>query len=272
LQGPFVAAAGMMHDSLRAKGLIPLAQPYNKAPWNYTGAETVNASDHEIEFAEAQTVTTLGVKFTATATLNLVIDTSDDGSAWTTALDIDGAAYTVGRWYWFDIEGATAKTFIRIRESAAVAFTLTEIFAGHTPSERSVSPLNRNQYANLPNKTIRGQPNQYWLDRQRDTSRLHLYPAPDASASEMQIVCFRDRHIMDVGTLTQTLDVPQAWFNTIVAMLATQLALDCQEVEPGRYQVLKPVSVEALALAKSNERSRTDIDIQADIGAYTRIV
>lgn len=235
------------------------------------GTETANFADHEIEFTEAVTITTLGVKFTATATLDLVIDTSNDGSAWTTALDIDSAAYVVGRWYWFDIEGATATTFIRVRESTAAAFTLSDIYAGNTPQERSLSVLNRNVYASFPDKATRGRPSQYWLDRQRDTSRLHVYPVPNADAAKLQVVCFRDRHIMDVGSLTQTLDVPQAWFNAIVAMLATQLALDCQEVDPARYQVLKPVSAEALALAKSNERSRADIDIQADIGSYTRI-
>ncbi len=41
LQGPF--AAGMMSTALRTAGSIPLTQPYNIAPWNYAGTESVSS-------------------------------------------------------------------------------------------------------------------------------------------------------------------------------------------------------------------------------------
>jgi len=41
LEGPF--AAGQMGTDLLASGLLPLSQPYNIPPWNYTGTETVTA-------------------------------------------------------------------------------------------------------------------------------------------------------------------------------------------------------------------------------------
>lgn len=44
LQGPYDAATELMRDSLRSKGLIPLQQPYDKAPFLYTGTETLNRS------------------------------------------------------------------------------------------------------------------------------------------------------------------------------------------------------------------------------------
>jgi len=39
LEGPY--NAGSMNTTLRAGGLLPLTQPYNTTPWNYTGTETV---------------------------------------------------------------------------------------------------------------------------------------------------------------------------------------------------------------------------------------
>lgn len=39
LEGPFTGSE--MDTSLNARGLLPLAQPYNTAPWNYTGSEAV---------------------------------------------------------------------------------------------------------------------------------------------------------------------------------------------------------------------------------------
>ncbi|MBK9097328.1 MAG: hypothetical protein IPM14_04235 [bacterium] len=42
LQGPYVSATGTMNTTLNTNGYIPLAQPYNTAPWNYTGTESVD--------------------------------------------------------------------------------------------------------------------------------------------------------------------------------------------------------------------------------------
>ncbi|MCK6694453.1 MAG: hypothetical protein L6Q97_20445, partial [Thermoanaerobaculia bacterium] len=45
LGGAYNDGTGLMHDDLRVKGLIPLAQPYNAlTDFNYNGTETVNAS------------------------------------------------------------------------------------------------------------------------------------------------------------------------------------------------------------------------------------
>lgn len=44
LQGPYDTTTGLMRDSLRSKGLIPLQQPYGVSPFKYTGAETLNRS------------------------------------------------------------------------------------------------------------------------------------------------------------------------------------------------------------------------------------
>lgn len=42
LQGPYVSATGTMSTTLNTNGYIPLTQPYNTAPWNYTGTESVD--------------------------------------------------------------------------------------------------------------------------------------------------------------------------------------------------------------------------------------
>jgi hypothetical protein len=44
LQGPFNTSTGTMKTGLNTAGLIPTAQPYSGAPWNYTGTESVTSS------------------------------------------------------------------------------------------------------------------------------------------------------------------------------------------------------------------------------------
>ena len=41
LEGPYDATSGLMSTELRANDLIPIAQPFNTAPWNYSGDESV---------------------------------------------------------------------------------------------------------------------------------------------------------------------------------------------------------------------------------------
>lgn len=41
LEGPFNTSTSLMNTSLRAANLIPRAQPFNVAPWNYNGTEAV---------------------------------------------------------------------------------------------------------------------------------------------------------------------------------------------------------------------------------------
>ena len=41
LEGPYESTA--MNTNLNAEGLIPLVQPYNDSPWNYSGAENVGS-------------------------------------------------------------------------------------------------------------------------------------------------------------------------------------------------------------------------------------
>jgi parallel beta-helix repeat protein len=41
LQGPYRKDTHLMVDMLRTKNYLPLTQPYNKAPYNYTGTETI---------------------------------------------------------------------------------------------------------------------------------------------------------------------------------------------------------------------------------------
>lgn len=44
LSGAYQASTGLMRDDLRVKGYIPTQQPYNTAPFNYAGTETVSST------------------------------------------------------------------------------------------------------------------------------------------------------------------------------------------------------------------------------------
>lgn len=41
MEGPYNSGTGNMNTTLKTNGLIPLSQPYNVSPWNYSGPESV---------------------------------------------------------------------------------------------------------------------------------------------------------------------------------------------------------------------------------------
>ncbi|MEZ4684828.1 MAG: hypothetical protein R3B47_01770 [Bacteroidia bacterium] len=47
LEGAFEPTSGQMRNSLNTQGIIPTAQPFNIAPWNYSGTEAVTIMPHD---------------------------------------------------------------------------------------------------------------------------------------------------------------------------------------------------------------------------------
>jgi hypothetical protein len=47
LQGAFEPTTGEMRNDLNTQGIIPLAQPFSAAPWNYNGTEAVTIMPHD---------------------------------------------------------------------------------------------------------------------------------------------------------------------------------------------------------------------------------
>jgi hypothetical protein len=99
---------------------------------------------------------------------------------------------------------------------------------------------------------------------------MNLWPAPNATAEYSQIVVWAQRHIMDVGTMQQQIEVPQRWYEAIVAMLAARLAMEYIEVDPGLVPVLDGKAKEALYFVQQEERDNSPINILPNISMYTR--
>jgi hypothetical protein len=99
---------------------------------------------------------------------------------------------------------------------------------------------------------------------------MRLWPCPNAAATTQQIVVWRQRYIQDVGTMTQTLEIPQRWFDAVVAMLAAKLAEETPEVDAGLMPVLDAKAAKALEEAEYEERDNSPIYWTPNLSVYTR--
>jgi hypothetical protein len=233
-----------------------------------TGTNYDASTYREVDFMEATFVTTVGVFWTA-ASVPISLQRSDDGATWTT-IQTETPSAVAGQWTWYDLDSSVAARYFRVLATSGT-LNFSQIFLGNMPTEIPLARINRDDYTNLPNKSFQSnRPLQYWFDRQVNRPVMHLWPVPNAQATTYQIVLWRQRYIMDVGTMTQEIEIPQRWYEAIVALLATRLALEVLEVDPQLVPTLNALADKALMIAQMEERDNSPMMIQPNIGPYTR--
>jgi hypothetical protein len=233
-----------------------------------TGTNTTTATTRTIAFGGATFVTTVGVLWTAAA-VPIALERSVDGIVWTT-IQTETPTAVAGEWTWYDLESSVATPYFRVRATSG-SLNFLEIYTGNTPTEIPLARLNRDDYTNLPNKSFQSnRPLQYWYDRLIPNPVMRLWPVPNSGAITSQIVLWVQRYIMDVGTMTQQVEVPQRWYEAIVAMLASKLALEIAEVDTSLIPLLDQKANVALYTAQAEERDNSPMMMAPNIAVYTR--
>ena len=232
------------------------------------GTKTTTSTTRTVEFESTTFVTTVGIKWSA-ASVPVALERSDDGIAWTTIHTEDVAA-VAGEWVWFDLESSIATLYFRVRATTGV-LSFSEVFLGNMPTEIPLARMNKDDYTNLPNKTFQSNRTlQFWYDRQIPNPIMHMWPVPNEAAEHSQLVVYVQRYIMDVGTMTQELEVPQRWYEAIVSMLASKLAMEITEVNPALIPMLDQKAQVALYTAQAEERDNSPMMMAPNISMYTR--
>jgi hypothetical protein len=233
-----------------------------------TGTETSSSTAVAIDFGQDIQVTNVGVLFNGASTA-YTIETSPDGSTWTTVATVANPSLTSGEWNWTDLQGTLARQYCRVVASTGT-LNQSDVFFGNTPTEIPMARINRDDYSNLPNKTVQGRPLQFWLNRQRDYPIMNVWQVPNGDFIFAQIVCYVKRYIMDVGTMTQEIEVPQRWYDAIVYCLAAKLAEELPSVDPQMLPILDQKMLRALKEAEDEERDNSPIYFTPNIAIYTR--
>jgi hypothetical protein len=231
---------------------------------------TLEAADNRTYTFDTPTaVSSVGVKWSGPSK-DLAFARSDDGIAWTFIEATPASPAVAGEWTWYDLASVVPSAYLMIQTADLSYFPFFETYLGNTPSEVPLGRINRDDYTNLPNKTFpSNRPVQYWLDRQVRTPVIRLWPVPNAQAAHLQLVVWAHRHIMDVGSMTQEIEVPQRWYDAVVAGLAARMAQELPEVDASMIGVLEPKAAQALMIAQGEERDNSTKRIAPDFSAYT---
>ena len=230
--------------------------------------ETVAVDKVTFNFGTAEIVTTVGINWLGdSVAFNLQVST--DNVTWVTVLSVANPNQSLGEWTWVDIDGSAATQYFRVIAPSGLLDQDT-VLVGNTPNEIVMARLNRDSYANLPNKTFTGKPLQFWLDRTLNEPVMYIWPVPNADQSLGQVVTYVKRYIMDVGTLTQEIEIPQRWYDAIVYILASRLAEELPQVDPNMIMVLDQKATRSLNEAEMEERDNSPIYFTPNIAVYTR--
>lgn len=233
-----------------------------------TGDNTDTATTRTIDFTDDTLVATVGVLWDAAA-VPVALERSDDAVTWTT-IQIEDPTASAANITWFDLESLVAARYFRVRATSGT-LGFTDIYTLNSPSEVSLGRLNRDDFTAIPNKTYQSnQPLQYWLDRQALSPVMNLWPVPNGVSDTCQVVVWAQRHIMDVGTLAQEIEVPQRWYEAVVSGLAAKLVIELAEASPDMVPILDARAAEALYKAQTEERDNSPFTLTPAIGVYTR--
>lgn len=203
------------------------------------------------------------------ATWTLILEYSADGITWNTLNDLGTVLVTDKQWIWTDIDPGQSVQYYRVRISGGSTLALREFYVGNNSREITMSRLNRDDYTNLPNKNFTAnQPYQFWFNRTVPNPEIYLWPAP--SDPFVQMTVWYSKQVMNVGDLTNELQIPQRWYLAVINMLAHQMALELPQVTMDRIQYLEAQAEKSLALAEAEERDRSPIYFSPNIGVYTR--
>ena len=124
----------------------------------------------------------------------------------------------------------------------------------------TIDRISREEYLNIPDKTTRARPAQYYVQR-ANTFQVFLYPAADQAYT---FVYYRIRRIQDAGGYTNTADVNFRFLPCLVSGLAYYLAL---KFAPERVTALKAFYDEDFQRAALEDRDTASVSFVPDLGA-----
>ena len=120
----------------------------------------------------------------------------------------------------------------------------------------SMSRLSRSEYINIPNKTTKSRPSQFFLDK-LTTPSIKIWPAPENSTD---ILVFNKLVRMDdADKATNTMDMPFRFYPCFAAGLAYYISM---KRSPERSAVLKQAYEEEFQRAMSQDEDRASFRIR----------
>jgi len=205
------------------------------------------------------------------APVPITFQSSEDQITWNTVYVPSNFTLGTGGTQFYDMLQQAAQRYWRVIPTTPTnTLSISTAALWNIPNDIEMYRMNKDDYWNMTNKAFLGRPLQYWVDRTLQTS-IHVWPQPDAiTVANVIFYIWRERMIMDVGSLQQQLEIPTRWFWTIIMVLADALAMCTPDADPTRIAMVQARLPGMLKTLWTSERDRSPFKMQVGIGVYTR--
>lgn len=193
---------------------------------NPTTACTQNGQNGNISYdygdGVTQQINFIGIQSNSNTLYTLLVEYSQDTMNWTLLYTIPVQTFTAGVNLWFDVPTPIDARAYRIRETGGATLNIQEIYFNNNILDLPISSVSRYEYYTYPNKKLQGRPTIYYLDSQINPI-FNLWPVP---SSQYNCVQYTYKKMMqDVGQFTNSLQIPQRFYQAMVWGLAYHMAL-----------------------------------------------
>ena len=260
--------------------------PNSFGGYSASSGQVANAFDNSVDTVNVQTspngniavdygtdnpiyAGSIGILPGVSGSFHILLETSQDGTTWTTLEDTGVTIWVDNEWLWYDIEPGTSAQYYRMRETGGNTLQVREFYVGNNSTEIPMSRLNRDDYTSLPNKNFTAnQPFQFWFNRTIPQPQITLWPVP--SDPFVQMTVWYSRNIMDVGALYGEIEIPDRWYLAIQSMLAHQMSMELPGIATERIIYLEKMADKYLYDAEQEERDKSPLYFSPNISVYTR--
>ena len=249
-------------------GTIDILNMLWSTPTRETGTDASDSTSITTALTADATIVRIGVQcstITASDTLTLAYS-ADSGSTWTTISTETKTNWAANTWYWFELDPSVTSDYFKASFGSAATFS--EFYLASNVRDLPLTPLNRDSWMALPNKHQQGSlPTNYYSERLL-APQYSLWPVPNSAYSHVTLIT--QREIQDVGTLAQTIEVPNRWLNAIIWQVAATAGIELEEVDLQVLQFVGEQAERAMLQAGVGETDGAPFYITPSIGRYTR--
>ena len=224
---------------------------------------TTTATTETYAFIDASIISMVGFVLSAPTT-GVTISGSNDNITYTN-YKTESVNYLPNVWYWIELDATANNNYWKLSFNTTTTVLSHSLSVGYTDLKMSL--LNWDDYLNLPNKRFESaNPLQFVFDRQMQQS-IVLYPVPNDMANT-SVILRTHRQIQDVGSLSQSIEVPDRWLDAITWELASMCAVEVPSVPQDRIQLCQQMAGASLQNSDREEVDGSGNSLLPNIGCY----
>lgn len=209
-----------------------------------------------------QTIQLVGVQSNATIGYTLGLACFNGGIEIYSVI-IPKQTYTVGEITWIEVPVPTASSTFMIYETGGEVLDIQELYFNNQMTDIEISRQSDYEYSSISSKGQSGTPSVFWFDKRIQPS-LYIWPCPTSTYNNLYYKYWVA--LSDVGEMTNSIEIPSTFLQTIVDHISVQLAIKNPTlVDIARLNMLIAIAKTSLDAANATSRERVPTRIYPDM-------